>query len=205
MNYNNRVGRSINDDKVYLNYLTAVALFIMGLLERGHSVRILIGDVVWDQGVRHDLRKVLEDYGSRKFEGKIIDESALSVDELLSQLASVDLVVSSRFHNLVLALTLHKPVIAISYHEKFQPLMNAVGLGTFCQDIEQIDVKELIEKVAMALGCTLDSKTHIAQKAEQFRIALDEQYARIINIAHSLNEDSKAHLVTTLLSCLSNR
>ena len=179
MNYQNRFGRSGNDETIYRDYLGRIASFVVRLLERRYTVRVLIGDVVWDQGVRQDLRRELEERGCNYQDGRIIDEPASSVDELLSQLASVDVVVSSRFHNLLLGLMLEKPAVAISYHEKFQPLMSGVGLGEFCCDIEQIDVDELIKMVVKLVEDAPGITPQIGPKMEGYRAALDEQYVRI--------------------------
>ena len=181
MNYYNRFGRSGNDETIYRDYLGRLALFVVRLLERRHTVRILIGDRVWDEGVRQDLRRALAERRLKYEDARIIDEPASSVDELLSQLSSVDVVVASRFHNLLLALMLRKPVIAISYHEKFQPLMDGVGLGGFCQDIEHIDVDDLIGKV-VGLRETPGIELQIARQTESYRVALEEQYERILKI-----------------------
>src|SRR5207245_1354156 len=69
-----------------------------------------------------------------------------SFEELLSQLATMKVVVASRFHNLLLALMLGKPALAISFHEKDDSLMTAVGLQEFCQDIANLNVSTLIEQ-----------------------------------------------------------
>jgi polysaccharide pyruvyl transferase WcaK-like protein len=184
MNYYNRFGRSENDETIHRDYVGRIASFVIRLLECRYTVRVLIGDFVWDAGVRQDLRRELEERGLNYEDGRIIDEPASSVDELLSQLSSVDVVVSSRFHNLLLGLMLGNPVVAISYQEKFQPLMNGVGLGGFCQDIEHIDVDELIEKVVRLQKNAPGIKLQIAQETESYRIALDEQYERILKAAN---------------------
>jgi polysaccharide pyruvyl transferase WcaK-like protein len=180
MNYHNRYGRTGNDETIYRDYLARIACFVVRLLERGYTVRVLIGDFVWDQDVRQDLRAELEKGGCNYEDGRIIDEPASSVDELLSQLASVDVVVASRFHNVLLGLMLGKPALAISYHEKFQPLMSGLGLEGFCQDIEQIDVDELIKKVVTLVEDAPRISSQIALKTESYRAALDEQYLRIL-------------------------
>jgi polysaccharide pyruvyl transferase WcaK-like protein len=186
MNYHNRFGRSGDDETIYREYLGRVASFVSGLLQLRYSVRILIGDFVWDRHVGQDVRRALEERGL-KYEGsKIIDEPTVSVVQLLTQLSSVDVVVSSRFHNLVLALMLGKPAMAISYHEKFQPLMNAVGLEGYCHDIEHIDVDELIVKVVKLQENAPAIKVRIAQETEDYRRALDEQYDRILKIARTV-------------------
>jgi polysaccharide pyruvyl transferase WcaK-like protein len=167
----------------YRGYVGCVACFVAAMLRRNYTVRILIGDFVWDQGVRQDLRRALEGRGVTYDNGQIIDTPAFSVDELLMQLSSVDIVVSSRFHNLVLALMLGKPVFAVSYHtEKFQPLMEGVGLSKFYHDIDHIDVDELIGKV-IRLGENAPAiSVQTARQTESYRAALDEQYERMLKV-----------------------
>jgi polysaccharide pyruvyl transferase WcaK-like protein len=68
--------------------------------------------------------------------------------------------------SLPLGLVVGKRVIAISYHEKFQPLMNRMGLGELCQDIEHIDVDELIGKGVRLQGNAPAIKLQIARESE---------------------------------------
>jgi polysaccharide pyruvyl transferase WcaK-like protein len=192
MNYHDRSIASWNDETMYHEYLGRVASLVVRLLERGNTVRIFIGDVMYDQDVRQDLRRALDERGVKYEDGRIIDQPPSSVDELLSQLSSVDVVVASRFHNLLLALMLRKPVFAISYHEKFQPLMDGVGLGEFCQDIEHINVDELVEKIVRLHEDGADIKLNITQEIERYRIALDEQYERILELSRPV---SKSHRI----------
>jgi polysaccharide pyruvyl transferase WcaK-like protein len=177
--YSHRRGNSGNVESGYSNYITKLSTFVTWLLEHQYTVRLLIGDAVYDHRARKDLRSLLEVSGINYEDRKIIDEPASSVDELLSQLANIDLVVASRFHNVLLALWLKKPVVAISFHEKVDSLMSAVGLSEFCQDIEHIDTNKLIGQF-MALEQNAENlKSHIKQKAEAYQVALDEQYDRI--------------------------
>jgi polysaccharide pyruvyl transferase WcaK-like protein len=181
LNYYSRRGRSEDGETIYVHYLANIAALVIRLLEQGHVVRLLIGDFVYDQGVRMDLKKLLEDRGWRYESAKIIDEPASSIEEILSQLASTDLVVASRFHNLLLALMLGKPVVALSYHEKIETLLGEVGMSEYCQDIEDIDVNKLCEHVTN-LEAHPEKWKHpngIQQLAETYRGALDEQYDRI--------------------------
>jgi polysaccharide pyruvyl transferase WcaK-like protein len=175
--------RSANDQAAYHDYVECVASFVTAMLGRNYAVRILIGDFAYDQGVREDLRRTLEERGVTYEDGKITDTPAFSVDELLLQLSSLDLVVSSRFHNLVLALMLKKPVFAVSYHAvKFRPLMEGVGLSEFYDDIDQIDVDELIGKVSKLQADAPAIGVGIARQTESYRAALDEQYERMLKV-----------------------
>jgi polysaccharide pyruvyl transferase WcaK-like protein len=175
--------RSANDQTAYDDYVGCVASFVAAMRGRNYAVRILIGDFAYDQGVREDLRRALEERGVTYEDGKIIDTPAFSVDELLLQLSSLDLVVSSRFHNLVLALMFKKPIFAVSYHaEKFRPLMEGVGLSEYYYDIDQIDVDELIEKVIRLQQDAPAIGVEIARQTESYRAALDEQYERMLKV-----------------------
>jgi len=177
INYFNRQATPTKDDTIYRQYISKVGAFVIRLLERTYTVRILIGDTAHDQRVRQDLRALLEGHNKTDYQEKrIIDEPAASVAELLSQLASTDVVVSSRFHNLLLALMLTKPVLAISYHEKFEPLMSGAGLTEFCQDIEHIDIDHLLAQLTRLQENAEYLRPQIAEKTEANRRALDEQY-----------------------------
>jgi polysaccharide pyruvyl transferase WcaK-like protein len=202
INYHNRLGRSGGDETIYRDYLARLADFVVRLLERKFTVRLLIGDVVYDNPVRQDLRKVLEERGVKREDRRIIDEPASSVDELLPQLASADVVASSRFHNLLLALMLRKPVVAISYSEKFAPLMSGVGLAEFCQDIECIDIGKLIGDVARLQENARSFKPQIARETEAYRLALDEQYRQIFKLSGTVScgRDMASEHVPTMKS-----
>ena len=177
--HSRRRATSTDDETIYHDYIAKVATFVGWLLERNYTVRLLIGDVAYDGHARQDLRLLLE-RGGLKYEGrKIIDEPARSVGELLSQLAATDIVVASRFHNVVLALMLGKPVVAISFHEKVDALMSAVGLTEFCQDIEHIEIDKLKEQVIRLEEKAENVRLQMEQKTEEWRRALDAQYAHI--------------------------
>jgi polysaccharide pyruvyl transferase WcaK-like protein len=165
---------SEKDEDLYRDYIINMSAFVGWLVAHKYIVRLLIGDVEYDSRARQDLKSSLEPSGVMGPD--LIDEPAQSAGELLSQLARTDIVVASRFHNVLLALMLNKPVIAISFHEKVDSLMRAVGMTRFCHDIEHVDVDALIEQLTFqeehieSIKCDLDRKTEV------YRAALDEQY-----------------------------
>ena len=65
-------------------------------------------------------------------------------EDLLAGLAATDVVVATRFHNVLMAMLLNKPVIAISFHHKCSSLMRQMGLSDYCHDIHQMDADRLI-------------------------------------------------------------
>ena len=175
------VHHSLSDDveQTYREYVTKMASFINRLLEQNRTVRLLIGDVMYDSRVRNDVRNLLEQSGLTYEELDIIDEPPGSFEELLSQLATTKVVVASRFHNLLLALMLGKPALAISFHEKDDSLMTALGLQEFCQDIAKLDVSKLIEQFVRLEENSDRLREEIRRKTKGYRRELDEQYSYI--------------------------
>jgi len=109
-------------------------------------------------------------------EGRIIDEPVASVGHLLSQIAATDIVVATRFHNVLLALLLNKPVISISFHHKCASLMSGMGLSEYSQDINDLKADRLIEQFCHLEKNAGSLRPMIRQKAEGCRKALDDQY-----------------------------
>lgn len=181
MTYFNRTGTSPEGDRIYSEYIAKMGDFVSWLLEKKYRVRLLIGDAVHDQPATRDLVVYMKEKGIHYESGAIIDEPAASVDQVLSQLAATDLVVASRFHNILLALMLAKPVLAISYHEKNAALMASAGLAEFSQDIENIDVQKMKQQFGVLEENSDRIKPQLQRNAIACRAALDDQYNLIFN------------------------
>lgn len=162
---------------VYRRYVEKLSDFVEWLLDHGYTVHLLVGDLAYDTRVRGDVRRTLHQRGARWSEEKLVDVPISSVEDLIARLAEVDLLVATRFHNLLLALMLGKPVVAVSYHEKIASLMEGVGLGGYCQHVDRLDVRRLTEQFA-ALERDRDGvASMVARKRDEYRRALDDQYA----------------------------
>jgi polysaccharide pyruvyl transferase WcaK-like protein len=179
MTYFNRTGTSREDDSIYSEFIGKMGDFVSWLLEKKYKVRLLIGDVAYDQPATRDLMAYMKKRGTQCENGAIINEPAASVDEVLSQLAATDFVIASRFHNILLALMLAKPVLAISYHEKNAALMASAGLAEFSQDIENIDVDKMIRQFQAMEENADSTKLQLQRNAAACRVALDDQYTSI--------------------------
>ena len=122
------------------------------------------------------LRERLQEYDDSRIIGQ---GHVTSVDQLLSQLEGTELVVATRFHNVLLALLNNKPVVAISFHHKVTSLMNAMGLSNYCLDINDFKGEELIAKFGDVRRNVGALKSVIKERAEDCRKQLDEQYGLI--------------------------
>jgi polysaccharide pyruvyl transferase WcaK-like protein len=171
-------------DAAQVSYLQALAETARWLLARGYNIRLLIGDfadVSAKQKFLQLLARDLTTYDRRR----IIDEPVSTVEDLLSQIASTDAVVATRFHNVLLALLCEKPVISISFHHKCDSLMAAVGMSDYCLNISDLEPDRLI-----ATFCRLELnadalKSLIKERIKGFRDALDQQYRLVLNQTQS--------------------
>lgn len=179
MHHDIHLWTSEENQAVYSSYLDKMCDFVVWLVERKYSIRILQGDAKHDARTRAELRARLEKRGISYDQAGIIDEGSSSVEELISQIAQVDIVVSPRFHNLLLGLMLNIPGISISYDPKNDCLLEGVGLGQYRQDLAKLDLEKLIEQFT-SLEARLDEVEPIVQrKAEEYRGLLDKQYELI--------------------------
>ena len=165
-------------DSTHRKYLESMVTFARWLLTHDYDIRLLIGEVS-DRSASEEFKSLLRASLDPYDEQRIIDEAALSVEQLLPQIAATDMVVATRFHNIVLALLLNKPVISISFHHKCTSLMEEMGFSEYCQDINHIDAGRLIEQLQELEKNADKLKPVIRQKVEQSRKALDEQYSLI--------------------------
>jgi len=182
MDYYGRRSRPEEGEHLYRRYLEKMAAFVGWLLDRGYTVQLLIGDVSYDTRIRRDLRAMLRERDPGRAEGKLVDPPIGSVEQLLSQLASADLIVAARFHNVLLSLMLAKPVVALSYHPKVASLMSAMGMSEYCEDIEAPGVDGLVERFTRLERNEQAARSVIVQKGKEYGKALDEQYARIADL-----------------------
>ncbi len=163
----------------YSPYLESLAEFTEWLLSHDYDVRLLFGDIV-DMPVRGEFRALLTKRSAAYGEERIIDEPIASVDDLLKQLAATDVLVATRFHNVLLALLLNKPVIALSYHHKCVSLMIQMGLSDYCHGVNHFTSGWLIEQFSQLQRDADSLKQTIAARVGSCRDMLDEQYSIIL-------------------------
>jgi polysaccharide pyruvyl transferase WcaK-like protein len=168
------------DDTTYPAYLKTFVRFVRWLLDHEFDVRLLSGDLP-DMRARREFMVLLREQLSLYDEGHITDEPICSVESLLSQIVATDIVVATRFHNVLLALLCDKPVISISFHNKCESLMSAMGLSDYCLDINDLKADRLIEKFCQLEADSDIIKRSMRAKATEFREALDEQYKFIFH------------------------
>jgi len=175
--------RDRHNNRAYRDYLNMLGDLVAWLCERKYEVRLIIGDVLYDSGVEQDFMELLHERGLMKKDGQIVNEPVFTVKQLLSQIAAIDFLVTSRFHNVVLALMLDKPVVCLSDHRKLDSLMSDMGLTEYCLSLANLDFDDLIERLVKLEQNAATLRPYIRQKTEEYRRTLDAQYALIFESA----------------------
>lgn len=127
---------------IYAAYLEKMTGYVAWLLDRGHVVRLVMGDQV-DRRAVDDLLGNVRARRPGLADGAMLFEPAETLHDVMRQMAEVDLVVATRYHNLVCALRMGRPTISIAYAGKNDALMAGMGLAGYCQPIERLDVELL--------------------------------------------------------------
>jgi polysaccharide pyruvyl transferase WcaK-like protein len=167
----------VRGETIYENYLAKIRRFVSWLLDHGYSIRIISGDAVDQRPVQEIIDYVVQENPGQN--EKLIAEKITDVNELFAQIAKTDIVVASRFHNVLCSLMLERPVVSLGYHEKNDNLMAEMGLAAYCQHIEHFTFEELVEQLECYLTDLDQAVQHIHDKNEQYRQLLDEQYRKV--------------------------
>lgn len=175
MTYRGWYGFEAGGTEVFEGYIAKMLGFVRHVIGCGHRVRFLTGDSDDWPAVEIALARLSPS------ERVLVDADPIgSLHDLMDQIADTDIVVATRFHNILCALALAKPAISIGYAEKNQALMTEMGLGDLCHRIDRLDLARLIEQfeqVALLHGRYTDE---LSRRAEAFRQALAAQERRIL-------------------------
>ena len=163
----------------YQRYVESLGVLVSWLIDHDYDVKLLLGDAGVDTVVIADFRAMLRERLVPDIGKRVTYHAVGSPDELLSQLGTADLVIATRFHNVLMSLLVHKPVIAISFHHKCSSLMSGMGLSDYCLDINQIEPDLLITRFEALVQHADELKRLIGLRVDEAQSALDEQYGRL--------------------------
>ena len=133
-------------DEIYETYVAKMTRFVVWLLGKGYRVRLLIGAAADIRVVDDVMRRVSLERGQLPA-SQVIAEPASSLQHLMEQMVGTDVIVSTRFHNIVAAIMVGLPAISIGYAAKNDALLAEAGLGEFCQRIDTLDVELLMRQL----------------------------------------------------------
>ncbi|HMF69717.1 MAG TPA: polysaccharide pyruvyl transferase family protein [Phyllobacterium sp.] len=174
-------------EAIYRTYLGKMAEFISWLQERGLIVRLLTGDIVDRQAVV-DILNMFPQSSTGHGSKSIVSEEMSSLHDVMAQIAHTDIVVATRYHNVVCALRMGRPVISLAYATKNDALLGATGLEEYCHYVETFDVEVLKSQVEKMLADRPRLVVEVQTGVAAFRAKLAEQEAYIRSTLFDLAE-----------------
>ena len=144
--------RGSNDDRgqadeISERYVAAMKLLVKFLIDNEWNVKILAGDE--NQSDKDIGAEILADalaYRPEIAPKRVVGECASTFVELMQAMAPAHAVVATRFHSVICALRLGKPVIALSYAPKFTALLESMSLTEFSHSAKFPDTDVLIKQ-----------------------------------------------------------
>jgi polysaccharide pyruvyl transferase WcaK-like protein len=167
-------------DEIYRTYIEKLTKFVEWLLDQGYHVRLLIGEMA-DQRAVEDVLSRIPARLMVSAKARIVSEPIVSIEDVLRQVAETDIVIATRFHNVICALMLNKPVVSLGYAKKFDDLMSEMGLTQYCQHIERLNLEQLIEQFRELVFDYQRFRQMIREKNLQYREDLRRQLPNIFS------------------------
>jgi len=168
-----------HDPAVYHQLIDSLDSLGSWLVHNSYSLKLFCSDIGVDPPAIEDLRSHLMSSCKSPLEDAIAIPSLKSGADLLVNMASMDYVVTCRFHGVVFAHILNKPVIAISHHPKMSTLMNDLGLEEYCIDMHACDADVLTDKLVSLVKNGQAIKKKMAEKLACYREELAEQFDQL--------------------------
>ncbi|MGC5566064.1 polysaccharide pyruvyl transferase family protein [Streptomyces sp. FR-108] len=165
-----------NDDRadaedIHRRYLDGTTRFVRALAEDGRPVRLLTGDEC-DASV---VAAILEAVDSPL----VTASGAASLADLMKEMAAADTVVATRYHNLVCALKVGTPTLALSYAAKSEALMARMGLDAYCHPAREVDADELLRRFRELEGKAPEVRRTLTERNLLATRQLDDQFTAL--------------------------
>jgi polysaccharide pyruvyl transferase WcaK-like protein len=175
------------DQIVYDAFIRKLASFASWLISRSHALALFGTDFGVDPKAIQDLQSALLSYHGISSRQCGVDHS-VKVRDLLAAMSGMDYVVTCRFHGVVFAHLLKKPVLAIAPHPKVAELMADLELSNYCVDARDFDASALADKFASMVANAEEIKARMAMSLTRNRQQLRKQFDGLFR--NSLNEST---------------
>lgn len=165
-----------NDDRaraeeIHRRYLDGTTRFVRALVEEGRPVRLLTGDEC-DGPV---VAAILDAVDSPL----VTAAEAASLADLMKETAAADTVVATRYHNLVCALKVGTPTLALSYAAKSDALMDRMGLAAYCHPAREVDADRLLEQFRALEERSAELRRTLAERNLTAARQLEDQFTAL--------------------------
>lgn len=173
-------------------YVATMADALAKLAGEGTHI-VLVGGDKADVDVARDVRAAVLTSCPGLSENALLVRELTTFAELTEEMMRAEVIIASRFHNLICALRLARPTVSVGYAGKNRHLMQAMGLDGYCQDIEHVDASQLVVQVrdARRYGDALAARIRLCTSnyADEVKALLERVARENLGLAaHQLSE-----------------
>ena len=167
-------------DEIRSSYVGGMKRFVRWLVDHDRKVLLLIGDTNGsDERVIDEILADLRDSRPDLDPAQVVAQPVISFADVMRVIQPAGTVVAIRFHNVLGALMLCKPTIAIGYSPKHEALMAEMGVSRFCQPVYPFDFELLIKRFAELESNSAQLTQTLAEHNETNRRLLREQFGEL--------------------------
>ncbi len=167
------------DQGRYTCFIRKLAMFGSCLIKNDYDVVLFCSDIGADWLAIEDIEPILRTY-VQTFKPEAFESLCRvhqwTTEELLLNMSTMDYVVTCRFHGVVFAHMLTKPILAIAHHPKVSALMKDIGLSEYCVDIRDFEPDVLAHKFASLVRNSDDIRQRMADKLACYKQDLSAQF-----------------------------
>ncbi|HET6855815.1 MAG TPA: polysaccharide pyruvyl transferase family protein [Streptomyces sp.] len=158
-------------EEIHRRYLDGTTRFVHALAESGRPVRLLTGDAC-DAPV---VAAILDAVDSPL----VTAAQTSSLADLMEEAAAADTVVATRYHNLVCALKVGTPTLALSYAAKSDALMARMGLDAYRHPAREVDADRLLEQFRELEKRSAELRRTLAERNLLVARRLEDQFTAL--------------------------
>lgn len=164
--------------EIYRAYLAKLERLATALLRQGYELRLIIGNRGGDRRVVRDLVERLG-ASAPDVAARMLAPDIRSFHDVLTQVTAADLVIATRFHNVLKSLLAGRPVISIGYARKNDLLMSEFGLQAYCHAVEDFDPDQVLEQVRTLAALPGPPTARLRALLPEYRRALERQFEQV--------------------------
>jgi polysaccharide pyruvyl transferase WcaK-like protein len=180
MAYQGWANDPVSGEGIFRSYIENMSTIACRILDKGYSIRVLIGETSDERAVHALLESVRQRRDGDVHTDRLISEPIDSMHDLLTQIASTDAVIGTRYHNVVGALMMNRPVVSLGYAARFDEVMKNMGLGDYCHHAESIVPEAVLDDLDELIGKWKELSPGIAIVNQQYIDSLDHQFTNLL-------------------------
>lgn len=155
-------------------YDERMAQLVGRLVDQGRSVTLVVGDV-HDHEPAANIARLVRSGRPDLAPDRLDVSEARTLEEIMQEMAVAEVVVASRFHNLVCALKLAKPTVSVGYADKNAHLLAEFGLRGFSQAVDSFDLDRLAAQLEEVPEARDSMETVMKETLRRFEDELGDQ------------------------------